>query len=191
MDCVTDLFSGIDGVRNMGKIVTYLISFMLFMALVSCETFPASTASSQKTAPSQEAPEPQVTSESKVTPDSAAPSALRTIFIYDEAMTEEETGGFISWSCQDYIDGGPTLVEVGFFGDPSLEGVGFILFDGGDSGELTVYGRTGLDRRWDWGPDGIYSFIIEPDGTGLYYDFSTVKAGKSKGADDIYQCYQR
>ena len=39
---------------------------------------------------------------------------------------------------------------------------------------------AGLERRWDFPSDALladgsypYSFIIKPDGTGLYYDFST------------------
>ena len=52
------------------------------------------------------------------------------------------------------------------------------------TGEVSVAGTTywtafevrGLDRRWDFGvgDDGTfdYMFRIEPDGTGLYYDFS-------------------
>ena len=46
---------------------------------------------------------------------------------------------------------------------------------------------AGLDLRWDWGSyyrDGSsryrYSFVIEPDGIGLYYDFSTSTDGVSK-----------
>lgn len=42
-----------------------------------------------------------------------------------------------------------------------------------------------LDLRWDWGSNGYgtsykYSFVIEPDGTGLYYDFSASKDGTAK-----------
>ncbi len=53
-----------------------------------------------------------------------------------------------------------------------------------NGGEVSVAGTThtaafevqGLNRRWDFGPDDDgrydYMFLIEPDGTGLYYDFS-------------------
>lgn len=51
------------------------------------------------------------------------------------------------------------------------------------TGEVTAAGKTheaefrvsGINRRWDWGwSTGAYrySFVVEPDGTGLYYDFA-------------------
>ncbi len=93
------------------------------------------------------------------------------------------------WYCQDFVDGGRILVEVGFFGDPSLEGLGFILYDGGYSGELTYYRRAGIEHRWDWGPNETdYAFVIQPDGTGLYYNFSSVSRAK---ASEVYRCYRR
>jgi hypothetical protein len=84
------------------------------------------------------------------------------------------------------------LVEVGFFGDPTYEGLGFILYDGGYKGGRTYYRRTGLEHRWDWGPDGSdYAFVIKSDGAGLYYDFSTAEPGESKKASEVYKCYRR
>ena len=64
---------------------------------------------------------------------------------------------------------------------------GFILFDGTNEGEKTIYSREGLNHRWDWGSELKYSFIVKPDGTGLYVDFRTAEGG-SKRPDDIYQC---
>ena len=32
---------------------------------------------------------------------------------------------------------------------------------------------TGFDRRWDFGKEMQYSFIITPNGSGAYYHFST------------------
>ncbi len=76
----------------------------------------------------------------------------------------------MTWECEDSIYGGKTLIEFEYF---SLDGTtyGFVLYDGGDEGELTHYSRQGLDRRWDWGENGQYSFVITPDGNGRYYDF--------------------
>ena len=123
---------------------------------------------------------------------SATPSGPRTIVLDGEAVTEEDAGGFVSWVCEDFVYGGRILVEVGFFGDPSFEGLGFILYDGGYSGELTYYRRTGLEHRWDWGPnENDYAFVIQTDGTGLYYDLSTVPTGKSAKANNVYQCHRR
>ena len=125
-------------------------------------------------------------------PASATSSGPRTLVIDGETITEDEVGGFISWACKDYINGGRTLVEVGYFGDPDLEGLGFILYDGGYSGEYTKYYRDGLDLRWDWGSDsGGYSFVIDPDGKGYYFDFSTAKKGETLTQTVGYNCYQR
>ncbi len=77
-------------------------------------------------------------------------------------------------------------------GDPTFALFGFILFDGGYTGRTTLYQRKGLDHRWDWGPNATdYTFVIKPDGTGLYYDFSTVTEGESTKPSAIYKCYQR
>ena len=53
---------------------------------------------------------------------------------------------------------------------------------------------AGLERRWNFPSDALladggypYSFIIEPDGTGLYYDFSTSEDGQAR-ASQLYTC---
>ena len=61
----------------------------------------------------------------------------------------------------------------------------------GTQGEITLYRRTGLEHRWDWGDGASYSFVIKTDGTGLYYDFSTVPDGENTKASAVYKCYQR
>lgn len=68
------------------------------------------------------------------------------------------------------------------------------------SGEVAVAGIThtarfrvaGLNRRWDFGYDEIkesylYAFVIEPDGTGLYLDFSTSSDGAAKPRN-LFKC---
>lgn len=51
---------------------------------------------------------------------------------------------------------------------------------------------AGLNRRWNFGDDESgdsypYAFIIKPDGTGLYYDFSTSADGTAN-ASDSFNC---
>ena len=66
----------------------------------------------------------------------------------------------------------------------------------GEFGEVSVAGTThlasfeiaGLNRRWDFGYNEIrdrylYTFIVKPDGTGLYYDFSISSDGKASPRD--------
>ena len=82
------------------------------------------------------------------------------------------------------------MIEFGYF---CLDGTtyGFVLYDGGDEGEITHYSRQGLDRRWDWGENGQYSFVITPDGNGRYYDFTNVPAGESTKPAGIYKAYKK
>lgn len=46
----------------------------------------------------------------------------------------------------------------------------------------------GLDRRWIFGRDSEFSFIITPDGSGLYYDFSNVDSGEGTKPSQIFKC---
>ena len=70
----------------------------------------------------------------------------------------------------------------------------------GEFGDVSVAGTTysasfriaGLNRRWNFGHDESgdgypYAFVIKPDGTGLYYDFSTSSDGTAK-ASDLFNC---
>lgn len=116
----------------------------------------------------------------------------RTIILNEKKITEDNLGGFTSWICGDFSKDGPVRVEVGFFGKPAFKDAGFILFDGGLTGELTHYRRAGLEHRWDWGPNkSDYSFVLQTDGTGLYYDFTTVDKGKTTKPRSLYKCRKR
>lgn len=121
----------------------------------------------------------------------------RQIHLFDSSSNEAITissndtdSGFTTWECEDYGFGGKTLIEFGYFslGETTY---GFVLYDGGDEGEITHYSRQGLDRRWDWGENGQYSFVITPDGNGRYYDFTNVPAGESTKPAGIYKAYKR
>ena len=127
-------------------------------------------------------------------PSSATANGPRSIILNGKTISEDEVGGFVSWFCYDFVyEEKGILLEVGTFGDPKLNGIGYILFDGGYTGVSTFYRRTGLEHRWDWGGpnDNDYAFVIQSDGTGLYYDFSNVKAGQSRRANDVFKCYRR
>jgi hypothetical protein len=112
---------------------------------------------------------------------------------------EDGVGEFTSWECEDFVDGGTNVVEVGFFDYEGSEleffgredgyTFGFVLFDGRDRGIFAFYERAGLDHEWFWGPpDGDYLFVIETDGTGLYYDFRGVPEGGSTEPSAVYEC---
>jgi hypothetical protein len=56
----------------------------------------------------------------------------------------------------------------------------------------TSFEVAGFNRRWDFGPKSHptqYAFVIKPDGTGLYYDFST--GDEQSRASMVMECRQR
>jgi len=138
----------------------------------------------------------------------------RILVIGGRELKEDEPWQIISWKCRDYIDGSKTLVEVGratfpkdfkntkVYQDRTNEekqeldeiirftnDVGFVLYDGTDTGDYTSYHRDGLSHRWDWGEKrSSYSIVIKPDGTGLYYNFSTAENGIKHKADEVFKC---
>lgn len=123
--------------------------------------------------------------------ESSTSSGPRSINLSGKTYSEAELGKFVSWRCKDFIRPSDTLVEVGVFTKDELAASGFILYDGGDSGVLAHYQRQGLNRRWNWVSGGSnFSFIVKPDGTGLYYDFSSVPLGETTKARDVYKCSQ-
>ena len=100
--------------------------------------------------------------------------------------------GFTSWWCDDFSHAGKILVEVGFFTFRDSDTVhGFILYDGTTEGEVAIYSRQGLEHRWDWGTEGQYSFVINPNGNGLYYDFTGVPEGEGVKPKSIYKAHKR
>lgn len=112
----------------------------------------------------------------------------RQLLLNGYTLSETDFGGVERWYAVDKYNY-DSLIEVvrfqvGYFKDNNL---GFVLYENGTTGEEANFSREGLDLRWDWGSyyrDGAgryrYAFVIEPDGTGLYYDFSTSTNGVSK-----------
>jgi hypothetical protein len=117
----------------------------------------------------------------------------RTIILDNKTFSEEDVGGFTSWYCYDFLhEEKGILLEFGYFNYPEFNVImGFVLYDGGNTGELTFYQRNGTDHKWDWGPNANYSFVIKPNGTGYYYDFTNVEKGQSIKPKDLYKCYKR
>jgi hypothetical protein len=114
--------------------------------------------------------------------------AVRLITIDGKSYKENE---YTSWRCYKNLLSTKVLVEVGRFSAQELHMNGFILFDGGNIGELISYKRAGLNHRWDWdkvGDNYKYTFVIEPEGNGLYYDFSGTKNESSQKAKATYKC---
>ena len=112
----------------------------------------------------------------------------RQLSLSEYTVSETDFGGVERWYAVDKYNYDSLVDEVrfqvGYFKENSI---GFVLYGNGTVGEEACFSRQGLDLRWDWGSyyrDGDsryrYTFVIEPDGTGLYYDFSTSTDGTSK-----------
>ena len=100
-----------------------------------------------------------------------------------DGITTEE------WRCFDRSDYSMETVIVRLnrvTGDGKTHGLGTVAVAG-----ITHRGAfevAGFDRRWSFGEDFEYVFIIEPSGDGAYYDFSDVEAGGKTGPSQTYSC---
>ena len=124
-------------------------------------------------------------------PTATSNKGPRTIVLNGQQFSEELLGEFISWGCHEYFGSKHILLEVGILPNTDSDSpirFGFILYDGGHSGDFAFYQRKGINHRWDWGPNGEYAFVVKPDGTGLFYDFSNTPDGKSTTTNDAYKC---
>jgi hypothetical protein len=171
----------------MNRSRTIISTLLITLFIASCETIPSEPpAAHPSAAPSASTP----AAPSASTPN--APSGLRSIVLGDQTFSEEQFGKFVSWRCGDFHDYnrlGDTLVEVGSFANSEIKGMGFVLYDNSYSGVPALYQRKGLNLRWSWGESGSsYSFVIKPDGTGLYYDFSNTEEGELISANEVYKC---
>lgn len=103
------------------------------------------------------------------------------------------------WGCREYSGDKRLVLELVKIEIPDnetpkeLQGtyVGLILFDDREDYAGGMYRREGINHRWDWGEGkgkGDYTFIIKPDGTGLYYDFTNVKQGGITKSKDYFKC---
>jgi hypothetical protein len=103
---------------------------------------------------------------------------------------------YINFSCQAgtyWKPDGEVLVEATFYPDT---GIGLVQVTGGHY--VAMYKLNGFNHRWDFSanPETVktrgfeYSFVIEPDGTGLYYDFSASDSGTKTRPSQVYRCKQ-
>lgn len=110
----------------------------------------------------------------------------RVLSIGEYSIPETAFGGVERWYAVDKYNYDSLVDEVRFQVGYFIENkIGFVLYGNGTMGVEAYFSRDGLNLRWDWGSDGYgssfkYSFIIEPDGTGLYYEFSASKDGTAK-----------
>jgi hypothetical protein len=121
-------------------------------------------------------------------PTQPSQKPLRVITVGGESFNENE---FTSWRCYKNALTTKVLAEVGHLAAKDQEINGFILFDGGNVGDLVSYRRAGLNHRWSWekvNGDYKYSFVIDPEGNGAYYDFTGAKRETFQDAKQTYKC---
>ena len=70
--------------------------------------------------------------------------------------------------------------------DGQAEGVGEVSVAG--VAWPAMFRIAGLNRRWDFGEEFSYAFVIEPSGQGAYYDFSSVEDSDGTGASQFFGC---
>lgn len=129
-----------------------------------------------------------ITTACNTLPTQSTPTPTRVISIGNESFSENE---FISWRCYKNSLSTKVLAEVGYLSANDQNINGFILFDGGNVGDLVSYKRAGLNHRWNWekvNGDYKYSFVIDPEGNGAYYDFTGAKKETTQDAKKTYKC---
>ena len=102
-------------------------------------------------------------------------ATLSLFMLTCQAASAEETAE--TWQCTDFAGGEPRVVARSSFESP--EGLG--------TGQLEVAGAVrnatfffrGLSRLWAIRSEEavLYAFEIQPDGKGLYYDFTGTPSG--------------
>ena len=105
------------------------------------------------------------------------------------AQDEEEYTVLETWRCYESADYSIRKILVKLTKRKYNENgfiVGTVQVAGVDY--RSTFAVNGFDRRWTFGDDGDYSFIIKPNGDGLYYDFSSVEAGETTKANQIFIC---
>ncbi|MDE0718909.1 MAG: hypothetical protein OXH64_13330 [Rhodospirillaceae bacterium] len=106
--------------------------------------------------------------------------------------TEDTKDSGESWHCYDYVyyRNGKVLIRLARIQEFGLDtGTGKVLVAG--ETYYTHFRLQGIDRRWNFGTDYKYSFIIEPDGTGKYFDFSGLKFGEKTRPRQLYKCEKK
>lgn len=115
-----------------------------------------------------------------------------SIIILDDTNYDmDDYGGFVTWRCKErYREYARTLIEVGFFTQFKPKELGFILFDGKNSGTFAHYVREGIIHRWNWGGEEFkdYTVTVEPNGDGYYFDMRATKPGEAATSKAAFKC---
>ena len=104
--------------------------------------------------------------------------ALSVLASADETQTE-------TWCCSKLLFGDECLVRLTSQREGGLSGTGEVSVTG--ITHSATFSINGFERRWDFGEDYDFAFVIAPDGTGTYYDFSNSEDARA-APSYIYLC---
>ena len=93
------------------------------------------------------------------------------------------------WRCfasSDYLEKTVLVNLTRVTVDGKVQGFGKVSVAGVDHAAL--FRVVGFERRWDFGKEFNFSFVISPDGRGLYYDFTSVEEGETTQPRQFYRC---
>ncbi len=100
--------------------------------------------------------------------------------IKEEQQSHTESKFAETWWCKDYVKRDNYILtavvyEKGRLSSVQQKGKIWINDVDIDPDFQMIYRLDGIDRRWNWGLSSNsgydYSFVVKPDGTGLYYSF--------------------
>ena len=108
-------------------------------------------------------------------------------------LTSDERLRVETWRCfslLDYERSKPALTLGRLMGGGDDHGVGEVLVSG--TAHLADFRVAGIDLRWNFGDQNDrdaypYAFVIRPDGSGTYYDFSVSDDGRARPSQ-VFEC---
>lgn len=115
--------------------------------------------------------------------------------VKQEQQSRTEAKFAETWWCTDYFQKDKyVLTAVVYKGLSSAQQKGKVWISDVDVDPdfEMIYELDGINRRWNWGLSGNgvydYSFIIKPDGTGLYYNFRHKDTNVE--ASEVFRCHR-
>ena len=108
----------------------------------------------------------------------------------------EETSDVGIWRCLNQFNYAKYAVRGDFPHDKVLAALTPYSEEAGVSARVSVAGVDyaavyyvqGIDRRWDFGDELKYTFVVRPDGSTLYYDFSRAEEGEEIPPKQTFFC---
>ena len=113
-----------------------------------------------------------------------------------EAATSQLKNTTETWRCFGQLDYRLALLEGSFPEEKVAVRLSRVADEDHEFGEVSVAGViywahfrvVGINRRWDFGEEFKHAFVIEPNGSGAYYEFSNVEDGGKTKPSQHFNC---